>query len=99
MSLRNEDRELQNKIAELQANVQINLTYCFGLLTMLVVAIAGFGQVYFSLPPENNLLRVYLTMIILLLSFIGGSIFAVAFYLKKAIDSRTKMEELRKQFV
>jgi len=99
MLLRNKDRELQNKIAELQADVQINLTCCFGLSAMLVIVILGFGQVYFSLPPENNFLRIYITIVILLLSFIGGGIFAVVFYLKKAIDANNQMEELRKQSV
>jgi len=57
MSLRNEDRELQIRLAELQADVQINLAACFGFLAVFITIIIGFEQIYFSLPQEDRLLK------------------------------------------
>jgi len=95
--LHNEDRELQIKLAELQADVQINLTVCFGFLAVFITTIIGFQQIYFSLPPEATLLKDYLSVSIVVIAF---TLLGVSFYfINKAQDARKQMNKLRKQYI
>ena len=96
MSLHREDRELQIRLAELQADIQIYVTVCFGLFAGFVALIIGFEQIYFSLSPEEVVTKTSIFILIIL----GGIVclsFSV-FFLRKMFDARKQMEELRKQY-
>lgn len=92
----NEDRELDIRLAELQADVQINLTICFGLFTGFIAVMTAYLQIYFTLPPES-LLRLLVTISIVILG--GACWVVVTIFMKKANDKRKQMEDLRKQYV
>ena len=97
MRLHDEDRELQIRLAELQADVQINLTVCFGLVALAFATIIGLEQIYFTLPPEEVVVKNSV-----LVSIVGAAIIILYItrgYLGKALDAREQMEELRKKYV
>ena len=93
MRLHDEYRELQIRLAELQADVQINLTICFGLLALAFAAIIGLQQIYFTSPPEEIVVKnsalVSMVGCIIIILLVTRS------YLKKALDAREQMKELR----
>jgi len=93
MRLHDEYRELQIRLAELQADVQINLTICFGFVTLAFAAIIGFQQIYFTLPPEEIFLKNSI------LVFVGvNTIFIILVlrrHVRKALDAREQMKKLR----
>ena len=97
MSLHNEDRELQIRLAELQADVQINLTICFGLLAICFAVIIGLQQIYFTLSPEKNELRnsILIAMVgcLIIVSIVTST------YLNKANRARKQIGELRERYV
>jgi Ca2+/Na+ antiporter len=97
MSLRYEDRELQIKLAELQADVQINLTVCFGFLALLFVVIIGLQQIYYALLPEEIVAKSSILVLMVGAAFI--ILFVIRRYFRKALYARNRMEELRKQYV
>ena len=97
MSLHFEDRELQIRLAELQADVQIYLTACFGFLAVFLAIIIGFEQIYFTLSPEEILSKIYLAISIPLVGF--ACFVAAIFFARKAFYARKQMEELRKKYV
>ena len=93
MRLHDEDRELQIRLAEFQADVQINLTVCFGLVALAFATIIGLEQIYFTLPPEeivvkNSILASIVGCVIIIL-------FVTRSFLRKALDAREQMKELR----
>lgn len=94
---RNEDRELQIKIAELQADVQINLAACFGFLAVFVTIMIGFEQIYFSLPPDASIVRVYIVVSIIIAAFV--TLFVASYFFRKAMRARDQIKELKKQYV
>ena len=97
MTLHNEDRELQIRLAELQADVQINLTIAFGFFAGFVAFMIGFEQIYFSLSSENTLMK---SIIFVFIALAGIACFiSVTYFAGKAQDARKQMEELRKRYV
>jgi len=97
MKLRNEDRELQIKLAELQADIQIYLTICFAFLAGFLAIMIGFEQIYFSLPPEEIISKTYIGILI---PIVGSVCFvSVLFFARKAFHARKQMDELRKKYV
>jgi len=97
MTLRNEDRELQIKLAELQADIQINLTAFFGFLVVFIVIIIGLEQIYFILPQEEALAK---NTLIVLTIVTGIFVLGVAsYFFRKALNARKQMKELGKQFL
>ena len=95
--LHNEDLELQIKLAQLQADVQINLTVGFGISAILGALVIGILQTIYNLPSEKVLLKTIL--------LISGSISSVMFlyasihFTKKVIAARKKMDDLKKQYI
>jgi len=91
--LHNEDLELQIKLAQLQADVQINLTVGFGISAILGALVIGILQTIYNLPSEKVLLKTIL--------LISGSISSVMFlyasihFTKKVIAARKKMDDLK----
>lgn len=94
--MHNEDRELQIKLAELQADIQINISICIGIFAILVAIMIGLEQIYFTLP-EQSIERIYI-----FIPELGLAIFsfvAVVPFARRAENARKKMAELRKQYV
>lgn len=93
---RNEDRELQIRLAELQADVEINLTACFGFMAVFVPLIILFEELLFS-PSTSDFMK-------LVFSTFGVASAVVLlpvalFFITRAINARMKMSELKKKYV
>ena len=97
MPLQNEDRELQIRIAELQADVQIYPTVCFGMFTAFLTIMTTLQQIYFTLPSEKVLTKNIVFILMPLIGIVWLS--AVGFLLKKSLYARKQIKELRKHFV
>ena len=97
MPLRNQDRELQIRLAELQADVQIYITIGFTFFAVFMAGIIGLQQIYFSLPSEEFVTK-YFTLFAEILLVIFGFL-VVRFFMKKAVDARKQITELRKRYV
>jgi hypothetical protein len=97
MSMRhNEDRELEIKIAELQAEFQFYLTAGFGMLAVFIAVMIGLEQIFFALSPGDPMR----TLIVVMVCVIGPTCwYFTMFFLKKAGEERKKIGELRKEFV
>jgi hypothetical protein len=65
--MHNEDRELQIRLAELEADVEISLTSCFGIIAMFVAVILFFEELFF-LPSTSDLIKVASFLLIASLS-------------------------------
>ena len=93
----NEDRELQIRLAELQADVQINLTIGFGFLAGCLALSIMFTQIAFAVPPENiilkNMARAF-SLFWVIVAFLSGR-----YFVSKALDARKQMKDLKKQYV
>lgn len=97
MTLRNEDRELQIKLAELQADVQINLTACFAFLAVFLAITIGLLQILYALPLKVTIMHYYLTILIILTMICLLAV--TSHFYRKAQDARKRMKELRKRYV
>lgn len=95
VALRYDDRELQIRLAELQADVQINLAICFGLLAILFTAFVGLQQIYFTSSDIVVKNSTFVSMLVC--PFV--MFFAISLYFNKVKDAREQMKELRKQYV
>jgi len=94
--MHNEDRELQIRLAELQADVEINLTACFGFLALFVPLILLFEELYFS-PSTNASMKNVFALLTVASAFV---LLPVAFFfIKRANDARMQMSELKKKYV
>ena len=97
MSLHFEDRELQIRLAELQADIQINLAACFGIIAIFAALMIGQMQAYFSLPPEDTAIRTSLIISIVMSAIVAGAI--GNYFMGKVVAARKQMKELRKKYV
>ena len=95
--LHNEDRELQIRLAELQADVNIYLTVGLACFAAFMAISIGLQQVFFNLPPEEVTYR-NLALGCMLLAGITNVIFTTSF-MKKALATRKQMAELKKRYV
>lgn len=97
MHIHNEDLELQIRLAELQADVQIFLTAGFAFLAGFVTIMIGFEQIYFVLPPDSALVKI---LIITIITSAGvACFFIVVFFFRKVLRIKEQMGELRKEYV
>ena len=88
--------ELQIRIAQLQADVQIYLTLCFGSAAIVAAFIIGFMQIFYTLPPEQDFVRQEIFVITTVLSAV--LIWLSSHYVRKARAAREKMKELKKEY-
>ena len=93
--LHNEDLELQIKLAELEAEVQTNLTASFGFFAGILTILLAFQQRYFQ--PEPSLDKTVI-LIGMLVSLLPCLIVAVLFF-RRALNARKDIKELKKQYV
>jgi len=91
-----EDLELQIKLAQLQADVQIYLTMCFGFIAVLVAFIIGFMQTFYILPSDQDFVKNELFALILVLNTI--MILLTYYYIKKAKAARAEMKKLEERY-
>jgi len=95
----NQDRELQIKLAEPQANIQIYINCAFGFLAgFLSIVIIGV-QIFFSLPTEAR--SMFSVNLFFLVAFISCIVLCVCFsiyYIVKAIQARDEIEELEREY-
>lgn len=94
--MQNEDRELQIRLAELQADVEINLTACFGFMAILVPLLILFQELLFS-PSATVLMKEVFSITAVALAVI--LLLVALFFIKRAIDARMQMSELRKKHI
>jgi TRAP-type C4-dicarboxylate transport system permease small subunit len=93
----NEDKEFQIKLAELQADVQILVTACFGFLGIIGGFMLIFYQLFFTTPAIQPEIK-YSFMILIIVT--GIMFFAVArFYVEQIRKKRKEISDLRKQFI
>lgn len=93
--LHNEDLELQIKLAELQAEVHVNLTAFFGFVAGTLTILLAFQQIYFQ--PELSLDK---TVILIGMSaFLFPCLILLILFLKRALVARRDIEGLKKQYV
>lgn len=95
--LHNEDRELQIKLAELQADVSIYLTTGFAAFAVFMAVTIGLQQVFFSFPPEEVFYRT-IALVGMAMAGIVNFVFSTRF-IGKALAARRQMAELRKRYV
>jgi len=91
------DRELQIRLAELQADVQINLTSAFGFLAGFLALTVGYLEIYFGLTSEQSLMRNVFSVLVVVL--VVACAFCFRYFVNKARVARRQMKELRKEYV
>ena len=96
--MHNQDRELQIRLAELQANVQIYIAVAFGFAALFMSIYAILVQIFFSLSIEARFSSVGWLIIGLMLMSMGAFGFSVAYFLRKAVASRDEIEKLKKEY-
>jgi len=93
-TLKEQDSELQIRLAELQADVQINLAIAIGFLGAFISVLLGYQQMYFS---QNLLIdETWIVIVMALGSFL--CIFFVILFVHRALNAKRKMRELRKMY-
>lgn len=97
MSFHDKQVKIQIEIAELQADLQVHLTLCFGTLAILVALTIGFFQMYVSLDGEQSLLRTLL--IGLIPSLVVISLVTVVFFTKKALVVSEEIRKLSRRYL
>lgn len=95
--LHNEDRGLQIRIAELQADIEINLTACFGFLSAVVAVIIGLGQLSFTLSSDMFVEKLAIAIATVVLAVIFYLIAGI--FIRKAFEARDELKKLRKRYV
>lgn len=93
--LRFEDRELEIRLAELQADIQIYTAGAFGFMAAFLALAVTFIQLLFTASSETTIL--VLAMLALITSACLP-VFSVRF-LTKASQARKQMKELRKRYI
>lgn len=91
----NEDRELDIKIAELQANVQICLAATFGFTTLFATVALVFWQTMHTVVTEQA--KIVLGVLSVIAAF-SSACFGV-YFARKVIETRDRIKDLRKQYV
>lgn len=94
--LHNEEKELQIRLAELQADIQINLTACFGIVALLFTVLIGLEQILFVLRPEQYSIAIYLLIIIPILAAVG--MLTILYFLRRIQVVRKQIGELWKEY-
>ena len=97
MSLHREDRELQIRLAELQADVQIYTTATFAIFAGFLAFMIGVEQVYHALPEEKTFTKNLAVLVILISAVL--CVYSVRLLMKRVFKARSQMKELRRQYV
>ncbi len=92
--LRFEDRELEIRLAELQADIQVYTASAFGFMATFLALTVAFMQ---PLTASSGITTLFWVMLTLVADMCSG-VFSVSF-LKKAIKARKQMKELRERYI
>jgi len=94
--LPNEDRELLIRLAELQTDIQINLTLCLGIVATCIVGIVWFADKFFTFTAEQPVLEI---MAFVFMVVLGITMCIVERrYIKKVRSTRKQLTELKNQY-
>jgi hypothetical protein len=94
-SLHNEDLDLQIKLAKLQTEVQIYLSFSIGLVASFVALMISFQQLYIKATEP-------ITQMVFLFGMLASAFlapFSIGFFINKMYDKREEIEKLKKQYV
>ena len=92
-----EDRELQIRLAELQADLQIHLTTSFGVLAVLIALVIAHMQIFYSLPAEvGNLKTIFSVSLLVLVTL---CIYTFLHFTNKVVVARKQIRDLRRQYI
>ena len=92
-----EDRELQIRLAELQTDIQINLTLCLGIVGICIAGIVAFAEIFFTFTAEQPVQEIMAFVFIVVL---GITMFIVeGRYIKKVRSTRKQLTKLREQYM
>lgn len=91
-----QDTEIQIRIAELQTDVQTYLTIGFGLFAGGLTIIAVFLQIIFSLPSEQIIQRISLSILGVIGEFFTS--YFTIFFARKAYAARVELRRLRERY-
>jgi len=92
------DLELQIKLAELQADIQINLTAAFGFLAVFSALLIGYMQIFFTLPWEESFMATRINFAVMIIIITVGCWICIIYFFSRVIAFRKKIEELRKEY-
>jgi hypothetical protein len=91
-----QDTEIQIRIAELQTDVQTCLTIGFGLFAGGLTIIAVFLQIIFTLPSEQIIQRISLSILGVIGEFFTS--YFTIFFARKAYAARVELRRLRERY-
>ena len=91
-----EDRELQIRLAELQTDIQINLTLCLGIVGILIAGIIAFAEIFFVFTAEQIVQQIIAFVFMIILGI--TNFILERRYIKKVWATRKQLTELRKQY-
>lgn len=94
------DRELefQIRLAELQADLQIRVTQCFGITALLLGGALTTEQIGFSIRETALLGIAYFLFLASIVLAIGAIVFFLRSY-PRVLETRKQIGELRKEFL
>jgi membrane protein implicated in regulation of membrane protease activity len=95
--MHNQDRELQIRLAELQADIQINLTICFGFFAGFIGIAVAVMQIIYSLSSEQIALKIMLAIFTVVAIIFCW--YYTYFFAKRVETARDKLKDLQKQYV
>lgn len=94
--LHNENTELQIRLQELQADIQINLTVCFGLIALLFTLLIGFEQIFMVLPAEMVAVKLVILFANLILILVFYPV--IQLHAQKVKNARNQLSKLRNEY-
>jgi len=92
------DIELQIRLAELQADIQINLTIAFGFFAGFIALVIGFMQIFYTLPWEESFMVTKIGFAVLIIILIVGCWICAFQFANKVTAIRKEFEKLRKEY-
>jgi len=91
----NEDRELDIRLAELQADIQIYLAVTFGLFGILAAAAFCLLQIMYT----QEIVETKIILGVLAATASNLSAYSAYYFAKKVKETRDKIKNLRKRYV
>jgi len=92
-----EDLELQIRLAELQADLQIDLTTGFGFFGILIGAAIGFEQMAVSTSPEQVFQQGFFIICVIVLGFLAYV--DMLYFVGKMKATRKKISKLKERYL
>lgn len=91
------DVELQIRLAELQADIQINLTAAFGFLAAFLALTIGIMQIILMLPSGESFMpiKIFFAALATAAALCG---IGIIHFLHKVNEFRKEFEELKKEY-